>query len=185
MRVSAKDFLWLLPLLLMGCSHRSHTVAAPALAPPIAEAPLPPADTVSKASLPPPVIGTDTPTAKAETTAEQAPSEPAPPVKKPVKHIHKPAAEQAAASEPEVSAIGQLSTGNPDGPTGEKIEASIKGTEKSLSEITRPLSVAEQRTAAQIREFLKEARQALATGDTDGAGTLAKKAQVLLSELNS
>ena len=46
------------------------------------------------------------------------------------------------------------------------------------------LTDAETKTAAQIREFLKQAREALATGDTDGAHTLANKAKVLLSELN-
>ena len=39
-------------------------------------------------------------------------------------------------------------------------------------------------TAAQIREYLKQARVALGSGDVDGASTLAAKAKVLLGELN-
>jgi hypothetical protein len=42
----------------------------------------------------------------------------------------------------------------------------------------------ELKTSAQIREFLKQARAALATSDVDGANTLALKAKVLLTELN-
>ena len=36
----------------------------------------------------------------------------------------------------------------------------------------------------QIKEFLKQARTALASGDVDGANTLAKKAKALLGELS-
>jgi hypothetical protein len=49
--------------------------------------------------------------------------------------------------------------------------------------LNRSLNDQEQKTAAQIREFLKQAREALASGDVDGAHTLAAKAKVLLSEL--
>ena len=45
------------------------------------------------------------------------------------------------------------------------------------------LSEPEQKTAVQIREYLKQAREALASGDVDGAHTLAAKAKVLLAEL--
>ena len=61
---------------------------------------------------------------------------------------------------------------------------SIAATERGLNGIGRTLSDLEQTTAAQIREFLKKAREALASGDVDGAHTLAAKAKVLLSELS-
>jgi hypothetical protein len=60
----------------------------------------------------------------------------------------------------------------------------INATEKGVNGITRSLNDSETKTAAQIHEFLKQAREALATGDVDGALTLAKKAKVLLAELN-
>jgi hypothetical protein len=59
----------------------------------------------------------------------------------------------------------------------------IATTERGLNGITRSLNEQEQKTAAQIREFLKQARDALSTNDVDGAHTLAVKAKVLLSEL--
>ena len=82
-----------------------------------------------------------------------------------------------------MSAIGQLS-GGASGDTRSQTEESINNTEKGVNGITRQLSDAERKTVAQIREFLKQAREALAGGDTDGAHTLADKAKVLLSELN-
>jgi hypothetical protein len=82
-----------------------------------------------------------------------------------------------------VSAIGQLSSGDPSELQQRTIN-SIAATERGLSSITRQLSDQEQKTAAQIREFLKEAKAALASGDVDGAHTLAAKARVLLGELS-
>ena len=39
------------------------------------------------------------------------------------------------------------------------------------------------KTALQIHDFLKQAKEALLSGDVDGANTLARKAKVLLTEL--
>jgi hypothetical protein len=60
---------------------------------------------------------------------------------------------------------------------------SMAATERGLNGIGRKLNDQEQKTAKQIREFLKQAREALTSGDADGAVTLAAKAKVLLSEL--
>lgn len=59
----------------------------------------------------------------------------------------------------------------------------IGNTEKGLNAITRPLSDSEKKTDAQIREFLKLARDAMNSGDVDGAQKLVDKAKVLLEEL--
>jgi hypothetical protein len=82
-----------------------------------------------------------------------------------------------------VSAIGQISTG---GPTDlrNSVDESITSTEHGLNNIGRSFNDQEQKTAAQIREFLKQARDALTAGDVAGAKTLASKAKVLLSELS-
>jgi hypothetical protein len=53
-----------------------------------------------------------------------------------------------------------------------------------LNSIGRKLNDPETKTAAQIREYLKQARGALVSGDVDGARTLAAKAKVLLGELS-
>jgi hypothetical protein len=83
---------------------------------------------------------------------------------------------------PEVSAIGQLSSGD-QANYRQQTEQAIWSIERGLNGINRTLSDSDQKTADQIREFLKEARTALASGDVDGAHTLAAKAQVLLNAL--
>jgi hypothetical protein len=86
------------------------------------------------------------------------------------------------APSPEVSAIGQLSSGDPVN-YQQQTEQTIASIERGLNGINRSLSDSDQKTADQIREFLKQARAALASGDVDGAHTLAAKAQVLLAGL--
>ena len=81
-----------------------------------------------------------------------------------------------------MSAVGKLSSGDPLA-YRHKTEELIAATEHGLDSITRPLSVSEQRTAEHIRQFLKQAKAALASGDVDGANTLADKAKILLAEL--
>jgi hypothetical protein len=90
--------------------------------------------------------------------------------------------EPAAPSNPAVSAIGLLSSGDPAN-SRQQTENSIADIERRLNSINRTQSDSEQKTADHIREFLKQARAALASGDVEGAHTLAAKAQVLLSEL--
>jgi ribosomal protein S20 len=111
--------------------------------------------------------------------------QPQKPAKLPVKHRKPPAnsTQQASIESPGVSAIGQLSSGDPSDLRQQTVN-SIAATERGLSSITRQLSDQEQKTAAQIREFLKQARAALNSGDVDGAHTLAAKARVLLGELS-
>ncbi len=118
-----------------------------------------------------------------------ATSEPAP--RKIHHHIHKqlhatddPAQLQAGNLQPEVSAIGQLSTSDTSAAAPDRIRTSIAATENTLNGIHRELTRKEQHTVAQIREFLKEARQALVSGDSDGAAMLADKASILLRELH-
>jgi hypothetical protein len=89
-----------------------------------------------------------------------------------------------AADPPEVSAIGQLSTPEPSD-LQLSVKGSIDSTEHGLNTIGRSLNEQERKTASQIREFLKQAKEALNNGDIDGAKTLASKAKVLLSELNN
>jgi hypothetical protein len=166
-------------LLLAGCFHRTHPAQNQTLALAIAKLPPP--------SLTPVNLPAATTTIPAEPTENASvPSEPEPkPPAKPKKPVTKPAPDtntQVAASvSPEVSAMGQLSSGDPD--FRSQAEESINATERGLNAINRPLSSSEQVTAEHIREFLKQAKAALASGDVDGARTLAAKAKVLLGEL--
>jgi hypothetical protein len=195
MRISVTHAVRLLPLLavlplLQGCNQKQPKQQPQTLAPPIVDAPPAKPATVSPADLPPPVVGTPQ---QAQPDPNAAANQPAPTPKKPVHH-KKPATPPATqptqdatntppAGSPSVSAIGELSSGA-SGDARSQADEAINSTEKGLSAITRTLSDPETKTAAQIREFLKQARAALTTGDVDGALILNKKAKVLLAELN-
>ena len=181
MRARVTSVAWLLPLLLTACFHRSHPAPKQAMAPPIVDikplGPEPPPLDLSAfvAAFPSPAItpGSGSP--------DKLPVKPAAHHRRPAKQN----VEQASTETPEtgVSAIGQLSPGDPSD-LRQQTESSLAATEHGLNGITRTLSDQEQKTSAQIREFLKQARVALASGDVDGANTLALKAKVLLGELN-
>ncbi len=180
MKLPAKSVAWVLPLFLAGCFHHTHQVQNQQLAPA-----LPPDQQLKTTSveLPPPANTIPTqPIQNAKAPTEETP--------KRSSHHHKAAeknTEEAANNVPEpptptVSAIGQLSSGDPPNYRDETA-GSINAIEHGLNSISHPLSDAEQKIADHIREFLKEARAALASGDVDGAHTLAAKAKVLLEEL--
>jgi hypothetical protein len=193
MRISVTHFSWLLPLLalmplMQGCDHKTKPVQAQTqtLAPPIVDTPPSKPATVETADLPPPVVGNPEP---APSTAPDASTKPATPPKKPShpkKNTPAPQPTQEASNasgKPSVSAIGELS-GGASGDQRSQTEEMISSTEKGVNAITRALNDSETKTAAQIHQFLKQAKEALDTGDVDGALTLAKKAKVLLAELN-
>jgi hypothetical protein len=191
MRISVTSASWLLPILVLlplmqGCDQKAKPTQSQTLAPPIVDAPPPKPATVSTADLPPVVVGTppETPPATADSGTK-----PVTPPKKPARKKTAPAPAQTtqevanAGPPPSVSAIGELS-GGASGEKQSQTEDMINATEKGVNAITRSLNDSEAKTAAQIHEFLKQARGALATGDVDGAVTLANKAKVLLAELN-
>lgn len=192
MKLRAKFVAVLLPLLLSGCVHKTQQaqVQQP-LAPPIVDTP--PVKTTTPTDLPPPVVTPPQTTPPAEPAGSD--QKPAPTKPKHKKPAPKPADQSAPGQQPAtanqqvasngtpgVSAIGQLSTPDP-GDLRVQTENSIANTERGLRDIGRKLNDPEQKTADQITEFLKEARKALASGDVDGARTLAGKAKVLLGEL--
>ncbi|MGD0858530.1 MAG: hypothetical protein ABR912_04340 [Terracidiphilus sp.] len=197
MRLHARSFAWLLPFFLTGCIHVFHRHPVQPVAPPI--------DTASKSAPPavehPPLDAT----IPSVPIASGAPVPPALKLKPRIRR-KKPGSgngEQAASAQqapgnaqqvpanappaaseaPAVSAVGQLSSGE-HSDLRQQIEESITSIDRGLNGIGRQLSEPEQKTAAQIREYLKQARDALASGDLDGARTLAAKAKVLLGELS-
>jgi outer membrane biosynthesis protein TonB len=197
MRFPARSIALLLPLFLTACIHfpfhKSKQTLAPQVAPPVQEAPQP--KPAPPAEPPPPATPTPAPAPAPDTSASKPEEKPKPPAahRKPRKEpaqqaentppapIGTPGA--GAPGNPGVSAIGQLSSGESSG-LSRKTSESIAATERGLNSLNRKLNDAEQKTAAHIREFLKQARVALAAGDVDGASTLAAKAKILLGELS-
>lgn len=176
-----------LPLLLSACSHKTHTLNQPPLAPPIEDTPLP-AASKAPANLPPAVIS------KPQSPVTEAPPAPKPEPANPPRRTRrssKPAQTQTAPPAPQppvnatpaVSALGDLTSGDASD-MRQQTTNSINDVERGLNNINRKLNGQEEKTSAQIREFIKQARAALSGGDIDGAHTLAIKAKVLLGELN-
>ena len=187
MKLVARRFAWLLPLVLSACVHNTNQSQIQTLAPPIEDSPPPP--DIAPTVLPAPEYNIpETP----QTVA--LPPEPA----KPAPKHHKPAIKaatgnsspgappnQVAAEAPpaEEPAGGKFET--PEAPnTKKQAENSIADVEKGLNGISRRLNDQEEKTSTQIKEFLKQARTALSSGDVDGAQTLALKAKTLLGELS-
>ena len=185
MKSPAKCAAWLLPFLLTGCFHLPFHKKQQAQKHPLAP-PLKPPQTLELASIELPPALLVIPGKPIYNMREEAQ-----PIKPPVRH-RKPAnpnpEEDANAPEaapipaPGVSAIGELSSGDPAN-LRQQTEDSIAAIERGLNGINRTLNEPEQKTAAHIREFVKQAKTALASGDVEGAHTLAAKAQVLLTEL--
>jgi outer membrane biosynthesis protein TonB len=181
MKFPAKIVASVLALVLSGCVlpfHKKQPLPPPQLAPPVE------ANTNGMPPTEPSPSNVTIPT-KPQVNLTKLPAE-TPPKPQP-KHKRQPApppaeTQQAAAAEPAVSAIGQLSSGDP-ADARRRTESSLSDTEKGLNGLNRQLSDQEKKTADHIREFIKQARSALASGDVDGASTLAAKAKVLLAEL--
>jgi outer membrane biosynthesis protein TonB len=168
----------LLPLLFAGCSHKPQQEP---LAPPIEDAP-PPKPLPSPTTLPPPVI--TIPKETPEPSSVEPPKPALAPPARQKKHTPPPSTtQQAPIARPSVSAIGQLSSGDPSDLRRQTVD-SIASTERGMNGIHRSLNEQEKKTASQIKEYLKQAHAALNSGDVDGAHTLAAKAKVLLGELS-
>lgn len=174
-----KSATWLVPLVLLtGCIHGHRQLAQiQPLAPPLVEAPPQEAPQVTTAPEPPPV---------AESTPEPEPAPPPPPEHKHrVRHTkpeHKDTPPPAEAANNSVPALGQISSGDPPD-LKLQTQNSINYVEQQLAGIKGNVSEQDQHTIAHIREFLNQAKKALASGDVDGANTLAAKAKVLLAEV--
>ena len=180
MKLPASIVAWVLPLFLTGCFlHKTPKQPVQPLAPKLDNSTVPP-----PTQLPPPEV---TIPIQQPVSATKLPTQTPKP---PPKHRKQPAnptptpadTQQASTGTPAVSAIGQLSSGDP-ADLRRQTEGSIASIERGLNDISQRLDDQEQKTAAHIREFLKQAKAALASGDVDGASTLAAKAKVLLAEL--
>ncbi|HEY1256738.1 MAG TPA: hypothetical protein VGF01_18350 [Terracidiphilus sp.] len=190
MKLRASGIAWLLPLLLTACFHKTHQQQVQATAPPVESAPVQTSPEVQESVAVKPTPSQTVAPASQITT---------PKTKAPVKHTQsvKRNPGQAANSTSKasgdprpiasaiigVSAIGQLTSNDSFELQKQTVDA-ITAVEQGLNRIDRKLNEQEQKTSAQIRGYLKQAKAALSTGDVDGAHTLTAKAKLLLDELS-
>lgn len=186
MKSPAKCAAWLLPFLLTGCFHLPFHKTQQAQKYPLAP-PIKPTQTLELASIQMPpalLVIPGKPIYNVRVHAH--------PIRQRVRHRKaanpisdeaSTALEAAASPTPGVSAIGELSSGDPAN-LRQQTEESIAAIERGLNGMNGTLSDSEQKIVGHIREFVKQAKAALASGDVEGAHTLTAKAQVLLTELS-
>jgi hypothetical protein len=197
MNLHARNVAWLLPLILTACADKARLPQVQPFAPPVSTIAKPPVIhpqlDESVLTLPLEPIDTDADAileeaAKPAIRHRRAPAKPSPEIADTSQPGATSAQPPATETADEVPAIGVLSSGDPasGSPSDVKLETanSITDTERGLKSLDRPLNGQEQKTASQIRQFIRQARRALGTGDVDGARTLAAKAKVLLGELS-
>jgi hypothetical protein len=186
MKPLAKCVVWLLPFTLAGCYNLPFHKSAPPK--PQSLAPyLHPSQPLEVVRVDLPIEESLLPGVPIYNLREE-PQEVKPPVKHRRLSIKSPeeavnATEAVANVTPSINAIGELSSGDSQNLRGQT-EESISSAERRLAGFNRGLNDSEQKIADHIRAFLKQARTALASGDVEGAHTLAVKAQILLDELS-
>ena len=91
---------------------------------------------------------------------------------------------QVAEAAPAALAIGTLSTGgDPTPQSRNQAQQMIASIMKRIAALPARTADAEKKQIRQIRHFLDQARQALNSGDAEGANNLATKARLLLDDL--
>lgn len=196
--------LALLLALPTGCGPKQpKTTVSPA-----AQAPsLPPSQMSALAPVAPPSIPAKNPAVKLDATTppetKPATAKTEPP--RNAKHHSKPIVAQDAPAEsaktqaqavaapppaandqpPEMSPLGQLSTGNENANTADRraISDKIDATENGLNAIKRSFTADEQKTVTLIRTYITRARDALKADDLAGSRNMSDKARQLLEDL--
>jgi ribosomal protein S20 len=94
------------------------------------------------------------------------------------------ASAEPAAPSPEETAIGALSSGGDSNPKAQQDAAElIASIEKRLTALPSQKVEAEKAQISKIKNFQRQAQEALSSGDAEGAKTLATKAKLLLDDL--
>jgi ribosomal protein S20 len=90
----------------------------------------------------------------------------------------------AAEPSPEETAIGALTAGGEANPQTKQDAADlIASSEKRLNALPSQKAEDEKAQVNKVKNFLKDAQDALKSGDADGAKTLATKAKLLLDDI--
>jgi len=165
-----------------GCRHKPQVVPLPPVLTPVALDPVPepknpPMVEVPQIKLPPVPVATNAgkpkrgrKKPKAITTPEPVQAAVAPP--------------PVPAASPEETAIGALTAGGEANPqTKQEAADLIASIEKRLNALS-PQKAEEQKVqVSKVKNFWKDAQDALKSGDAEGAKTLATKAKLLLDDL--
>jgi ribosomal protein S20 len=175
--------LWFgLTIGLAGCRHKPQLAPLPPVMAPVALEDIPEPDNlpmveVAPESLPPVPVSTEA--GKPKRKKKQPPKVVAPPEPAPETQI----ASAAEAPTPD-AAVGALTAGGETNPqTKQEAEALIASIDKRLNALPAQKVEEQKAQVSKVRNFWKDAQEALKSGDAEGAKTLATKAKLLLDDL--
>jgi ribosomal protein S20 len=164
-----------------GCRHKAQVVILPTILTPVALEEIPEPENLPMVD----VEQTNLPPVPAVASAG-----------KPKREKKKPAPKMASVPEPtqiasvtpppsaEDTAIGALTPGGETNPqTKQEAADLITSSEKRLNALPTQKAEEEKAQVSKVKNFLKDAQDALKTGDAEGAKTLATKAKLLLDDL--
>jgi ribosomal protein S20 len=164
---------------LSGCRHKPQVASLPLVLAPVELADIPEPDDlpmveVVQIKLPPVPYATNVKPKRER--------------KKPVPKAPAPEPVQVASvpppPSPEETAIGALTAGGEANPQAKQAAADlITSSEKRLNALSQQKAEDEKAQVSKVKNFLKDAQEALKSGDAEGAKTLATKAKLLLDDL--
>ena len=173
----------LLCLTIAGCRHKKvQPIVLPQQTPvalePVHTQDAPPLIETPKAKLPPVPVAEAASTPKPK--KKRSKPVPAPP---PVADTP-PVQVASTEASPEVTAIGDLAPGGEQSPKTQQEAADlIASNEKRLSVLPEAKLKDQHSLVSKVRNFQRQAQQAIRSGDAEGARTLATKAKLLLDDL--
>jgi ribosomal protein S20 len=168
-----------LALGLGGCRHKTQVAPLPPVMASVALEKIPEPDNLPnvetpQTKLPPVPVATDI-------KPKRERKKPAP--KATVPAAPEPAQVASAAPPAEETAIGTLTGGEATPQAKQEAEDLITSSEKRLNGLSAQKAEEEKAQVSKVKNFLKDAQEALKTGDAEGAKTLATKAKLLLDDL--
>ena len=174
-------------LCVAGCHHKQVQPIVLPQQTPVALEPVHPTDQPPLIETPKPKLP-PVPVAEAASTPKQKKkrTKPAAVATPPPAAPAEPPAQSAAAAEssPESTAIGALTPGGELSPkTQQEASELIASNDKRLAALPDAKLKAQHSLVSKVRNFQRQAQQAMRSGDADGAKTLATKAKLLLDDL--
>jgi ribosomal protein S20 len=160
-----------------GCRHRTQVATLPPVMAPVALLEIPEPDNL-------PIV--ETPQVKLPPVPVASDAKPKRERKKPApKVVPVPEATQVASVAPSPEeTVGALTAGGEASPqTKQEAADLIASSEKRLNALSAQKAEGEKAQVSKVKNFLKDAQEALKTGDAEGAKTLATKAKLLLDDL--
>jgi ribosomal protein S20 len=164
-----------------GCRHKTQVATLPAVLTPVALEDIPVPENLPMVEVPPTNLPPVPVTASAGKPKRER-KKPAPktaPVPEPAQ-----IASVTPPPSPEETAIGALTAGGETNPqTKQEAADLITSSEKRLNALPAQKAEDEKAQVSKVKNFLKDAQDALKTGDAEGAKTLATKAKLLLDDM--